>query len=180
MVAEREKKQLEGYLSVKEAAGLLGVSPRTVYAYIEARKLPAYRIGRFIAIDVEAVRSYQKAAVGRPPARTPEWHVPAARTPPALTTIRARLREGQEERLTERLNEMRDQGKHLIPGTVARYITRSQDNPDEVQILLAWSTSLHPSPEELELALTDLRADLADLLEWETAVQIEQKILLHT
>lgn len=45
------------WLSTKEAARRLGITPRTLYRFIDAGDLPAYRMGRVIRLqqtDVEA------------------------------------------------------------------------------------------------------------------------------
>lgn len=45
------------WLSTSAAAGLLGVTPRTLYRFINDGDLPAYRIGRVIRLqrsDVDA------------------------------------------------------------------------------------------------------------------------------
>ena len=52
---------IPGYVSVKEAAEMLGISPRTVYDYIEEGRLPSARFADVIAISREA-----SCAVGAP------------------------------------------------------------------------------------------------------------------
>ena len=161
--------QVEEFLSVRDAAKIMGVSTRSVYGYIETGKLLGIRIGASIAVHAEAVRNYQRPVVGRPRTRTPIWRVPVVMNLQYFTTINVRTREGQSAKLEPRLAEIRAGHKHLIPGTVARYIVRDQTNPDEIQIVLVWRRLVMPPDEEREEALAALRADLADILDWETA-----------
>ena len=43
---------VEEWLSTNETARRLGLTPRTVYRFIDAGELPAYRIGRVIRVKV--------------------------------------------------------------------------------------------------------------------------------
>lgn len=171
--------RVPGYLSVKEAAQLIGVSERTIYGYVEAGKLPAARIGNMTVVEVESVRGYRRRAPGRLRTRIPPWHMPPEHNLQYLTIITAQLRPGQGERLVEKLLEIRTAGKHLLPGTAARYIVRSQGCPDEVQIVLVWRSAIMPPDEERESALAALRADLAEIVAWETALYKESQVVMH-
>ena len=87
--------------------------------------------------------------------------------PPCLTTITVRLRPGQAEKFDEKLKEICRESKHLLPGTTARYIARSQANPEEMHIVLIWRNGVQPR--ERGKALRGLFADLDELLDWQTA-----------
>jgi excisionase family DNA binding protein len=171
--------RVPGYLSVKEAAQLIGVSERTIYGYIEAGKLPASRIGTLIVIDAQSARRYQRQAPGRTRSHVPVWHVPPEHNQLVLTTISVRQRPGRGEQLIERLRELRVKGRHLLPGTAARYIARSQEDADDLQIVLLWRGALLAGEDQRKQALAALAADLADLLDWEQATVQEQQVLLH-
>jgi excisionase family DNA binding protein len=171
--------RVPGYLSVKEAAQLIGVSERTIYGYVEAGKLPAARIGSMMVVEAESVRGYQRRAPGRLRTRIPPWHVPPENNLQYLTIITAQLHPGQRERLVEKLLEIRTAGKHLLPGTAARYIVRSRECPDEVQIVLVWRSAIMPPAEEREAALAALRDDLAEIVAWETALYKESQVVIH-
>ena len=41
----------EGLLNVREAAALLGVAPRTIYAWVAERRIPFRRAGRLLRFD---------------------------------------------------------------------------------------------------------------------------------
>lgn len=168
------------YLSVKEAAQCLGVSERSIYGYIASRKLPGERIGQTIVVRRETLETYQRPAVGRPRTRTPIWRVPVQTNLQYLLSMSVRLCPGQEQRFMQKLAEMRRERQHLIPGTVARYISRTRNEPEEIQIVLVWRQRLMPSEEERQATLAALRADFAELLNWETLSSFEGPVALNT
>lgn len=171
--------RVPGYLSVKEAARLIGVSERAIYGYVETGKLPAARIGNMTVVDAVSAHEYQRRAPGRLRTRIPTWHIPPENNVQYLTSITARLRPGQGKRLTEKLLEIRTQGRHLLPGTAARYIVRGHDCPDEVQIMLVWRSAIMPPEKERETALAALREDLAEIVAWESALYKESQVVMH-
>lgn len=171
--------RVPGYLSVREAAGIIGVSERSVYGYIEAGKLPGARIGNIIVVEAEPVYNYQRMPPGRLRVRPPSWHIPPLKNSQYLTTIRVRVRPGQSSALDQKLAEIRAARKHLLPGTTARYIGRSQLDPNEMVIILVWRSATMPAEEERVAALAALQADLAEVLAWETATEKEGQVLLH-
>jgi hypothetical protein len=67
-----------------------------------------------------------------------------------------------------------------LPGTIARYIVRGEERPDKVQIVLVWRNTVMPSAGEREAALAALRAELADILDWEHAVSEHGRVIMHT
>jgi excisionase family DNA binding protein len=171
--------QAEEYLSVREAARLLGVSTRSVYGYIETGKLLGIRIGASIAVQADAVRNYERQVVGRPRSRTPVWRIPTTMNLQYLTNIHVRVRAGQSPLLEKRMEEMRKGNRHLIPGTVARYIVRNQANPDEVQVILVWRHLVMPPAEVRATAVAAFQAELADILDWEHAVSSDGRVVLN-
>ena len=177
--ALRPLSPVPGYLSVKEAAQLIGVSHRTLYGYVKAGKLKASCIGSTIVVDAQAIHEYHRRAPGRLRTRIPPWHVPPEENLQYLTIISVQLRSGQRERLREKLLSIHAAGKHLLPGTVARYIVRSRDCPDEVQIILVWRAAVMPPDEVREAALAALRNDLAEIVAWETARSTESQVIIH-
>ncbi|HEX7734609.1 MAG TPA: hypothetical protein VF458_07095, partial [Ktedonobacteraceae bacterium] len=60
-----------------------------------------------------------------------------------------------------------------------RYILRSQYDPDEITIILVWRSAIMPPAEDREASLAALYADLADVLNWETASLKEGRVLMH-
>lgn len=171
--------RVPGYLSVREAARIMGVSERSVYGYIESGKLPGARVGNIIVVIADAVYTYERKAPGRIRTTTPPWHMPPLMNPQFLTTITVRMHPGQGERLEDRLYALRAANRHRLPGTAARYIARSVQDPDEVEIVLVWRSVAMPSLDKREAALSAFYAEFADIIDWETALHKEGRVLLH-
>jgi excisionase family DNA binding protein len=170
---------MENYLTAREVAKILGVSPRSVYTYIKTDKLPAVQIGKTIIVPVDGLAAFQRSSVGRKRTQTPQWHIPAVGNTQYLTTMMVQVRQGQNENLERKLDEFRIDHKHPLPGTVNRYITRLKHDPQLVQIVLIWRAQVMPPEEEREAALAALWADLAGVLMWETVCCLEGQVVLH-
>ena len=158
---------------------MLGVSPRTVYSYIESGKLPGSSIGNTTVVLAADVASFQRSAPGRKREQTPRWHRPSAQNGRYITTIRVRARPGQQACLARKLAELRRTGRHPFPGTSARYVAGNQDDEGEMLIILVWQAVVMPSKQEREAALAALGTELADALDWQTMVQTHGRVILH-
>ena len=167
------------YLTIAEAANLLDVQTRSVYCYLEDGSLTSVRLGRATMLRREEVLGFQRRAPGRTRINTPSWHVPPMQNLPYLIMITVHIRSGQGEKLEHHLRAMRDTRAHWLPGTTARYIARDQQQPEVVQIVFIWRGAAMPPEEEQQAALAAFQADLADVLEWETASWKHACVLLH-
>ena len=177
--ADAVLEHVPGYLSVREAASIMGVSERSVYGYIEAGKLPGARIGNIIVVIAEYVYTYERRAPGRMRTTTPPWHMPPQKNLQYLTTITARMYPGQGALLERKLHAMRVESKHRLPGTAARFIARNQNDPEEIKIVLIWRSVVMPPSEVREASLAAFYADFADVINWETATRTEGQVLIH-
>jgi excisionase family DNA binding protein len=168
------------FVSVREAAKMLGVSERSVYGYIEERKLPGFRATNLTVVSRKDVSAFKRGTTGRPRTRVPEWRISDNENVQYLTQVFIRIRVGQEENLLRKLEEMRKENKHTFPGTVARYFARGEKDPHQLQIMLVWRGTVMPDDETRDAALADLREELDDLLDWKDAHVEMDKILMHT
>ena len=167
-------------LSVREAARVLGVSVRSVYGYLASGKLSKVQIEGLMMLQEEEVQAFESGAPGRPREGPPFWHLPPERNPLSITTITARALPTRDEQLEDRLAEFRTEGKHCLPGTCARYIIgHNLENLAEVVIMLLWRGVGLPSHDQRETALAALRADLAGVCDWDTAVMEEGRVVLY-
>jgi excisionase family DNA binding protein len=64
-------------LTVKDAAGSLGISPQMVYDLIDRGDLVAYRFGRVVRIDPSDLRAYRAANLAWPKAKVRKSALPA-------------------------------------------------------------------------------------------------------
>lgn len=178
---EAETSQEDGthYLTIKQAAEIIKVSERSVYGYVSLGKLPGVRLDGLLMVKAADVSAFRRRSPGRVRTTTPRWRLPPFNNPQYVTTIRAFVRPGQGERLERMLAEIRALRKHLLPGTAARYIMRDPQYPERVLIVLIWYGAAMPPEEECKAALTAFYADLACVLDWETAITDEGQVLVH-
>ncbi|SRR5258707_1157691 len=169
----------EDYLTVQEAASILGASARSVYGYIAKGRLPATHIGERMLVKAQDVSAFQRNAPGRQRVLAPAWHIPPQRNRQYVTMITVRVRSGASEALEDRLVEIHGSSTHCFFGTSARYVVQNQRDPAEIDLVLVWRSSVMPDLACREAAVAALAADLVDVLEWEAAVVKEGQTLLH-
>ena len=171
--------QLPGYISVKEAARALGISERSVYGYLESKRLAGGRIGKFIVVHAEGLSHFETKPPGRVRTITPRWRRPPRKNRLYLTTITVRVRAGQGDAFRGKLTDICLSKRHAFAGTAARYISQNQHIANEVEIILVWRSAVIPSEEVREAAFDALRLEFAEVCEWETATHKEGLVLLH-
>ena len=168
------------YVSIKEAAKMLGVSDKRVYAYIEDGRLPAVRAAHVIMIPIEEVKKFKPKISGRPRKNTPAWRTSLEANKLQTTSIVVPVPADQRERLQRRLEEVKQEGEHVFPGTIARYIIWSQTHPGALEILLIWRRTTMPEEAKRAEALDQFQRALADMLDWNTAQYNNGEVLMHT
>jgi len=168
------------YVSIKEAAKMLGVSDKRVYAYIEDGRLPAVRAAHVIMIPIEEVKKFKPKISGRPRKNTPDWRTSPEDNMLLTTSIFVPVRTDQRQRLQQRLEELKQEGEHVFPGTVARYIIWDKTNPGMLEIMLIWRSTTMPGESDRAEALDQFQQALADVLDWKSARYDEGQIFLHT
>jgi excisionase family DNA binding protein len=172
--------RIPGYASVKEAAEMLGLSPRTVYDYIEEGRLPSARIADVIAIPIEEIRKFKPEPSGRPRKNMPLWHISSGDNTQFMSLISVQLHPGQRDALLQKLEVIKKKKQHLFPGTVARYIAEGGDSPERVFLLLMWRGTVIPDETTREAALEEFQRSLDDVLDWSTAQYEYGQVLMHT
>src|SRR5581483_10151394 len=130
------------YVSIKEAAKMLGVSDKRVYAYIEDGRLPAVRAAHVIMIPIEEVKKFKPKISGRPRKNTPSWRTSPENNKLLVTSIAVRAKNNQLQNLQCKLEEIKQVGEHLFPGTIARYIVESYTQSGLIEVLLIWRSSM--------------------------------------
>lgn len=168
------------FVSVRDAAKMLGVSERSVYGYIEERKLPGFKATNLTVVALKDVQAFKRGTTGRPRTRVPEWRISDNDNVQYMTQVFIQVREGKKEALTRKLEDFRKGNAHTFPGTVARYIAHSKAVKNDVQILLIWRGTVMPEDEVRDEALNTLREDTRDILDWENAHVEMHEILMHT
>jgi excisionase family DNA binding protein len=176
--ASSEQSIMTEYISVGEAAKILGLTTRTVYWYIEMGKLPCTRIDTSLLLRIEDVTAFQRRAPGKIRTGSPRWRLPPEPNALSLTIITVQVRPGQRTVLTERLAEMHRENRYTFPGTAARYIMTNQRDPNEITVILVWRLAIS-SAQTRRKALKAWMADFADVFDWDTARTQSGQGLLH-
>ena len=159
---------------------MLRISDKTVYAYVEDRRIKAMRAGNTLMIPIAEIQKFQFRGAGRPRTSIPAWHIAKKENALFALSIEVRVRKGQEGQLASRLEEVRQSKEFTFPGTVARYIMESANDPTQVEIVLIWKKSIMPAEAEREQALEEFRHALADLFDWPTAQYKPSRVSMHT
>ena len=180
MISENEYLRIPGHVPVKEAAELLGISEDRVLQHIKAKRLPARKVfGRYM-IPLELVEHFKQNPPGRSRTRAPLWRVYNIRSKLLSLDIEVQVIPGQEERLLEKLRTIQEGKRHTFQGTMARYIFRESATFSTVSIWLIWKDTEMPDEAKREEELTAFKAELADVLDWETALQHTKEGIIYT
>ncbi len=177
---ENERPPIPGYVTIKEAAKILGVSANRVYTYVEEGRLPSAQAAHVIMIPLEALKDFKSQLSGRPRTTIPIWRISLEDNALLVTSIVVRIRTNQRARLLTRLEEMRRERQFLFPGTIARYVMEKRRHPEHIEILLIWRDAAMPEEATYNQWLEEFRQALSDVLEWDTAQYDSGRILMHT
>jgi excisionase family DNA binding protein len=175
-----DRRNLPGYVSIKEAAKMLGISDKRVYEYVDEGRLPSMWAANVIMIPEEEVKKFQRRSSGRPRKSVPIWRRSEGANTQFKTSIFVKIRPGQQNRWMEKLEEIRQGGKHLFPGTIARFITESETVQGQIEIVLIWRKAVMPKESEREQALSLFRQILEEVLDWNTVSYSYSKVVMHT
>jgi excisionase family DNA binding protein len=177
---ENERPTIPGYVTIKEAAKILGVSANRVYTYVEEGRLPSAQAAHVIMIPLEALKDFKSHLSGRPRTTIPAWRISPEENAVVTSSILVQIRTNQYTRLLARLEEMRRERQHLFPGTIARYILEKKRHPEHIEILLIWRNTAMPDDATYNQWLDEFRQALSDVLDWDTAQYDTGKVLMHT
>ncbi|QBD78682.1 DNA-binding protein [Ktedonosporobacter rubrisoli] len=180
-MTDKDVSDLSKFVSVKQAAEMLGISVKRLYKYVEDGRLLAFKPGgRDYLIPKEAVENLELKAAGRPREKTPRWNIYRSGSQLRVLAIDVQIRPGQQGRLEEKLQEIRRTERHIFTGSIARYILEDSTTSDLLSIWLIWKDSELPEPAQQERELAAFRAELDDVLDWQTARYQHKKGLLYT
>ena len=180
MIDGVEIPNLPGYVSIKEAADILGVSDKRVYQYVRAGRLPAQRVGNILILPVEEVRQFKPSPSGRVRAKAPSWRAYRSRGALLITDIRVPVRMGQQAKLIEKLKAIQKGDRHTFPGTVARYVVKGDEGLTSVEIVLIWQSTEMPTEARRKQDLDLFQEELADVLDWQAARYVSHEVIIHT
>ncbi len=159
---------------------MLGISEKTVYFYVERRRLPARWAADVIMISLDELEKFKLQPVGRPRKNTPPWRISSGNNTQSISIIHVEIRKGQENLFEQKLENIRKSGAFLFSGTVVRSVSRSETNQGQIVIVLVWRKSVIPDEEIRQDELEAFKQELVDILDWSTAKYEEGTSLLHT
>ncbi len=170
---------LAGYISIREAAKMLGLARKTVYQYVSEGRISGVRAGDIILVPTEEIEKFQRGTAGRPRTSIPIWRISPKENMLLSLLICVQIKAGQQEALMKTLEEIKQNKKHQFYGTVARYVIECDSPPEAIYILLIWRSTIIPDNETREEALEAFREQLDDVLDWSTAQYHEGTVLMH-
>src|SRR5882724_1424191 len=171
---------IPGYVSIKQAAEMLGITDKRVYRYIDLGRLPAFKSGGVFLLAEEEIKRFKLHPPGRSRTAPPAWRVYNNRSHVFATSIQIHVRDGQQSHLLERLQTLQKEGHHTFPGTVARYVTKGDPELTWVHFFFVWKDSDMPDEPTRQQQLIQFQHDFSDVLDWETAEYGTNEIILHT
>src|SRR5439155_2072085 len=105
---------LPGYVSIKEAAKILGISDKRVYEYVDEGRLSSMWAADVIMIPLDEVKQFKRRSSGRPRKSIPSWRISSGDNTQYITSIFVQIRPGQHDNLLQKLEEIRKGGQHLF------------------------------------------------------------------
>lgn len=169
-----------GYVSIKQAAEMLGITDKRVYRYIDIGRLPAYKSGGVFLLAVKDVQQFKLRPPGRTRSVPPAWRNYHARSQVLVTEIRVPVRANQQANLREKLAIMQQEDRHRLPGTIARYIVKGNPELTELYLVLVWKDTEMLKEVEHQESLKALEAELAECLHWDAAECSTNEALIYT
>ena len=104
---------LKNYVSIREAAGILKVSYKTVHKHVTEGRIPAVRASDVILLRIEDVKNFKPKLSGRPRTTVPLWRISPEDNLLRRTLIHVRIRQGR--RATRRAPAHRKSGGPILP-----------------------------------------------------------------
>ena len=180
MVEENDRQDIPGYVPIKEAAKILGISANRVYAYVEEGRLPSAKAAHVIMIPLEAVKTFKPQLSGRPRTSIPIWRISPEGNTLIMTIISVQVRDGQYVQLVKKFENIRRDKSHIFTGSITRYIMESEVHTGRINIILIWRSTMMPDEASREQELEAFRHILADEVDWDTAQYDTGKVMMHT
>lgn len=169
-----------GYVSIKQAADMLGITDKRVYRYIDIGRLPAYKSGGVFLLSVQDVQQFKLRPPGRTRSVPPAWRSYNTRSQVLVTEIRVPVRANQQDKLMQKLADIQQEDRHRLPGTIARYIVKGNPELTVLHLILIWKDTDMPKEVERQESLEALQEELTECLNWELAEFSTNAALIYT
>ncbi len=180
MTRDDDFPDIPGYVPIKEAARLLGISDPRMYGYVREKRIPALKAGRTLMIPTEEIDRFKLNPPGRVRTKAPDWRVYNPRSKLLAMEIEVEVRAGQQERLVEKLQAIYESQRHTFQGTIQRYIFKDDVSPTTISIWLVWKDTEMPDKASRERDLESFKVELADVLDWGKAKIRTKEGMIYT
>ena len=171
---------IPGYVSIKQAALMLGITDKRVYRYIEIGRLPAYKASGVFLLSEEDVKQFKLNPPGRLRTNPPRWRTYSSRSKVLATDMQVPVLPGKQEDLLNTLAQIQESNRHTFPGTITRYLIKGDEAITCVHIALLWKDTDMPDEATRQQDLAAFQHELADVLDWESASTTTNETLLYT
>jgi excisionase family DNA binding protein len=171
---------IPGYVSIKQAALMLGITDKRVYRYIEIGRLPAYKASGVFLLSEEDVKQFKLNPPGRLRTNPPRWRTYSSRSKVLATDMQVPVLPGKQEELLNTLAQIQESNRHTFAGTIARYLIKGDEAITRVHIVLLWKDTDMPDEATRQQDLAAFQHELADVLDWESASTTTNETLLYT
>jgi hypothetical protein len=131
-------------------------------------------------IPIHAVEEFKHNPPGRVRKHPPDWRVYNSRSKLLRTDIRVQVRDGQQAKLMQKLRAIYKGKRHLFTGTIQRYVLKDAAHPANIEISLVWKDTEMPDEATRQQELEAFKAELADVLDWETAECSTKEGIIYT
>jgi excisionase family DNA binding protein len=168
---------LSGYITVQEAAEIIGCSKSRIYQYVKSGRLPAQRMGPMLFLPAEQVKKFRRGPAGRQRGVAPPWRRYRNQARLLATVIHVHIRPGMLEELQKKLDQLFEERTHTFTANVARSI---MEDKGVLEIILVWKSTEMPDETTRQQDLHAFQLAFEDVLDWDTATYALKKMLLHT
>ena len=170
---------LAGYVSVKEAARMMGLKYARIHQYIKEGRFPGVRhFGNQLALPLKEVQNFRDAPAGRKRTKAPAWRTYRSRGKQIATSIRVTLRQEMRETFFAKLEAIQPD-EYTFSSNVARYIMEQEPGSGKIEILLIWKDTEMPSEVTRQQDLQRFQHDFPEL-DWESVRHHDYPVHLHT
>lgn len=171
---------LSSFMSVDDAAKELGYKRNYIYTLTRQKRLQSQRKNGVILILREDVEKFEPNPRGRTRTKDLHWRVyHDARL--VNTAIDVQIRAGKQKPFLKKLQAIQDADqRHVFPGSIARFVLHDDQDQDHAHISLFWKSTEMPEDETLQANMDAFKAELADVVDWDTARTRTREALLYT
>lgn len=179
MVRQMDIPDLSAYVSVSEAARLIGCTNKRVYQYIEEGRISAQRISRrMLVLRRDEVQQFQPGPSGQRRAKAPPWRTYRSRGKLFVTTIDVPLLPGKRKEIKERLAAAGAEQRHTFTRNVWRMVILRSES---LRIEIVWKNTEIPDEATRQQDLRAFQQDFADVLDWGAAIlTFDEDVSLYT